>query len=286
MTGRSIETTGPERISSVAPDGPPHPRFLPRAASPRRAAAGADRVGLPSDHAGVLLRRRFRVARRSAEREDAGLPAEAVRRKRVPGPELGLSRHLSPLRCGSGQVSMDGPRRPRAERRAVLRRAARHDRERVARVSRRSRVGRVAARGRHPRVVLGLRPCARRNGSAAGPAQRDPGRGRRVPHPGSLGRRLVRVAARREHLLRPRDRAALVFPVALVLLLPVAWRQPGVRLAFLALPPVTLGLYFGLQYLYKQVGQLSFEEVLHRQAALSGFDTIPPPWAHLLAYSA
>jgi hypothetical protein len=80
--------------------------------------------------------------------------------------------------------------------------------------------------------------------------------------------------------------AALVFPVALVLLLPVAWRQPGVRLAFLALPPVTLALYYGLQYLYRQIGELSWEEFLTQHAALSGFDTIPPLWGHLLAYSA
>jgi hypothetical protein len=80
--------------------------------------------------------------------------------------------------------------------------------------------------------------------------------------------------------------AALVFPVALVLLLPAAWRQPGVRLAFLALPPVTLGLYFVLQYLYKQIGTLAIEEIIHQQAALSGFDAIPPLWAQLLAYSA
>ena len=70
--------------------------------------------------------------------------------------------------------------------------------------------------------------------------------------------------------------AALVFPVALVLLLPAAWRQPGVRLAFLALPPVTLGLYFVLQYVYKQIGTLSIQELVHQQAAFSGFDAIPP----------
>ena len=80
--------------------------------------------------------------------------------------------------------------------------------------------------------------------------------------------------------------AALVFPVALVLLLPAAWRQPGLRLAFLALPPVTLGLYFGLQYLYRQIGTLSIEEHVHQQAAFSGFDAIPLLWAHLLWYSA
>src|SRR5262249_59973661 len=61
-------------------------------------------------------------------------------------------------------------------------------------------------------VVLAGRLGARRNGSAAGPAQRVPDRGRRVPPPGPFGRRLVRVAARREHLLRPRDRGGARLP--------------------------------------------------------------------------
>lgn len=80
--------------------------------------------------------------------------------------------------------------------------------------------------------------------------------------------------------------AALVFPVALVLLLPAAWRQRGVRLAFLALPLATLALYYGLRYLYTLVGQLSMEEAVHQKAALSGFENIPLQWAHLLDYSA
>jgi hypothetical protein len=80
--------------------------------------------------------------------------------------------------------------------------------------------------------------------------------------------------------------AALVFPVVLIILLPAVWRQPGLRLAFLALPVVTLAFYFGLRYLYRQIGTLSIEELVHQQAALSGFGAIPLFWTHLLSYSA
>jgi len=79
--------------------------------------------------------------------------------------------------------------------------------------------------------------------------------------------------------------AALVFPVVLILLLPAVWRQPGLRLAFLALPVVTLAFYFGQQYLFRQIGTLSVEEQVHQQAALSGFSAIPLFWVHLLLYS-
>jgi hypothetical protein len=43
---------------------------------------------------------------------------------------------------------------------------------------------------------------------------------------------------------------ALVFPFVLFLLLPGAWRRPGVRLAYLALPLVTVALYFGFRRLH------------------------------------
>jgi hypothetical protein len=79
---------------------------------------------------------------------------------------------------------------------------------------------------------------------------------------------------------------ALVFPAALFLLLPTAWRQPGVRLAFLSLPLATLALYFGVGHLYTLVGQPVASEELFREVALSGFRTIPVLGGHLLAYSA
>ncbi len=63
---------------------------------------------------------------------------------------------------------------------------------------------------------------------------------------------------------------ALAFPVALFLLLPAAWRQPGVRVAYLVMPAVTLAVYFGLRHLAAWIEPLPFSEEVHRLAALSG----------------
>jgi len=68
---------------------------------------------------------------------------------------------------------------------------------------------------------------------------------------------------------------ALVFPVILFLLLPAAWRQPGVRIAYLALPAVTLALYFGLRTLSGWIQPLSFSENMHLIAAKDGLRDIP-----------
>jgi hypothetical protein len=79
---------------------------------------------------------------------------------------------------------------------------------------------------------------------------------------------------------------ALVFPATLVLLLPAAWWQRGVRLLFVSLPLATLALYFGLRHLYTLIGQLPIEELLQQQAALGGFEKIPVLFWRLLEYSA
>jgi len=79
---------------------------------------------------------------------------------------------------------------------------------------------------------------------------------------------------------------ALVFPVVLVLLLPSAWKQTGVRWAFIALPALTLGLYFGLRWLYTFVGTLTMNERLHEQLALAGVRAAPALIGHFLLYSA
>lgn len=63
---------------------------------------------------------------------------------------------------------------------------------------------------------------------------------------------------------------ALIFPVVLFLLLPAAWRQPGVRLAYLALPAVTLVAYFGLRRLAGWIEPLPFSEQVHPMSAASG----------------
>jgi hypothetical protein len=53
---------------------------------------------------------------------------------------------------------------------------------------------------------------------------------------------------------------ALVFPAVLFLLLPQTWRQPRIRAAYLALPLVTIAIYFAFRRLYPLVWQLPPEE--------------------------
>ncbi len=80
---------------------------------------------------------------------------------------------------------------------------------------------------------------------------------------------------------------ALVSPAVLVLLLPDMWRQRRLRMVAFCLPLATLVLYFGLGQLYVLLGQqLSLDELIHREAVLGRFDTIPPLFVHLLMYSA
>jgi hypothetical protein len=78
---------------------------------------------------------------------------------------------------------------------------------------------------------------------------------------------------------------ALVFPVVLFCLLPTAWRQPGVRLAYLALPAVTLALYFGLRALSGWIEPLPFSELVHVAAAKSGLWSAPAMLLPLLGFA-
>jgi hypothetical protein len=68
---------------------------------------------------------------------------------------------------------------------------------------------------------------------------------------------------------------ALVFPVILFLLLPAAWRQPGVRIAYLALPAVTLAVYFGLRTLSGWIQPLPLPESMQLMAARTGLRDVP-----------
>jgi hypothetical protein len=78
---------------------------------------------------------------------------------------------------------------------------------------------------------------------------------------------------------------AFAFPFAAVVLLPDV-RRPRILAVLAALPVATLGLYLGLRYAYTFVGPLPIEEIFQQEYALSGFETIPPFFGHLLAYSA
>jgi hypothetical protein len=77
---------------------------------------------------------------------------------------------------------------------------------------------------------------------------------------------------------------ALAFPIILFLLLPAAWNQPGPRAIALAVPVVTLAMYFGLRWVGAHIETLPFEELMHEALAHSGFGTIPPMFGHLLAF--
>ena len=79
---------------------------------------------------------------------------------------------------------------------------------------------------------------------------------------------------------------ALAFPAVLFRLLPSAWRQSGVRAAYVSLPIVTIVLYFAFRRLYTFIEPLSLEEMWHETLASSGFGAIPFMFVHLLAYAA
>src|SRR5262249_8160093 len=78
---------------------------------------------------------------------------------------------------------------------------------------------------------------------------------------------------------------ALVFPLVLFCLLPTAWRQPGVRIAYLALPAVTLAVYFGLRTLAAWIQPLPSSENMHLIAARDGLRDIPPMLLPLIGFA-
>jgi hypothetical protein len=78
---------------------------------------------------------------------------------------------------------------------------------------------------------------------------------------------------------------ALAFPLVLFLLLPGAWRQRGVRLAYLALPAVTLAAYFALKRLSALVEPLPAAEFLQEYLAVQGLRFAPAMLAHLLGFA-
>ena len=79
---------------------------------------------------------------------------------------------------------------------------------------------------------------------------------------------------------------ASVFPVVVFLLLPSAWSQPRMRMAWLLLPAVTIGLYFGFRRLYPFIATVNLAEAIQNHAAWRGVGAAPPVLAHLLTYSA
>jgi hypothetical protein len=78
---------------------------------------------------------------------------------------------------------------------------------------------------------------------------------------------------------------ALGFPAVLFLLLPSSWHRPGVRATYVALPLVTLAVYYAARRLYLLVAPFPFVEVLHEQLARAGLWIMPPLLGHLLGFS-
>jgi hypothetical protein len=68
---------------------------------------------------------------------------------------------------------------------------------------------------------------------------------------------------------------ALAFPVALFVMLPAAWRQPRVRMAYLALPVVTVAVYVAYRHLYPLLFEpLSFEELTTQPAGVRDLPSV------------
>jgi hypothetical protein len=68
---------------------------------------------------------------------------------------------------------------------------------------------------------------------------------------------------------------ALAFPVALFVMLPGAWRQPRVRIAYLALPIVTVLLYLAFRRLYPLLFEpLPFEELTTQPAGVRDLPSV------------
>ncbi len=77
---------------------------------------------------------------------------------------------------------------------------------------------------------------------------------------------------------------ALAFPAVLFLVLPDAWRRPRIRVAYLALPLVTIAMYVAFRRLYPLVGALPPEEAF-MATGLPPLAELVPMLRELLVYS-
>jgi hypothetical protein len=78
---------------------------------------------------------------------------------------------------------------------------------------------------------------------------------------------------------------ALVFPAVLFLVLPTAWRQPRVRLAYLGLPLVTLAVYLAFRHLYPLLAPLPPEEGAMETAVRDSLPLLPSVIREFVAFS-
>lgn len=80
---------------------------------------------------------------------------------------------------------------------------------------------------------------------------------------------------------------ALAFPVALFVMLPGAWRQPRVRVAYLALPIVTVVLYVTFRHLYPLLFEpLPFEELTTQPAGVRDLPSVLAGVWNLVCFAA
>jgi hypothetical protein len=77
----------------------------------------------------------------------------------------------------------------------------------------------------------------------------------------------------------------LVFPAVLFLMLPAGWRQRDVRIAYLALPAVTLGVYLGSGALAEWIEPLAASDKVNRAVAASGLRAAPAMLVPLLGFA-
>jgi len=79
--------------------------------------------------------------------------------------------------------------------------------------------------------------------------------------------------------------SAVAFPAAFFLLLPGAWRRPGLRAGFVLLPVVTVALWAGVRVLSTLLAPLSFEETMQQSLLVNHLDAVPAMLGHLLAFA-
>src|SRR5262249_56339745 len=63
------------------------------------------------------------------------------------------------------------------------------------------------------------------------------------------------------------------------------WTFPRLRISWLLLPAVALGLYFAFRRLYPLIAPLSYQENLMEYLAVRGLPFAPQLFTHLLAFS-
>src|SRR5262249_44991187 len=77
---------------------------------------------------------------------------------------------------------------------------------------------------------------------------------------------------------------AFAFPAVLFLLMPSAWRRPGLRAIWITLPLVTLAVYFVARRAYLLIAPLPVTELLGEVMVWHGLYALPPDVAHMLGF--